>query len=255
MMNLETLKKTIDPEAIKTAMRERHGLASDTPIEIKTIPMELMSDGSGHRFKARITTDTLDRDGEVMIPQGMDESEFNKSGAIFWNHNYDLPVAKPVGKMMRTKGYVDSEAEFAKRPDDYQGDFFPDFARAMVQQGIVKGVSVGFIPLESRAPSKKDLEDYGDNVRRVHSKFRLLEWSIAPVQCNPDAMIQQAISKGIINDSGDLIEKTAEKVIVREIKPEPEIEVKRVHRTLRDEAKTVRHVTRQIRKMRGAIYE
>ncbi len=316
-MNLETIKKSVDDEAAKTVMRERHGLAANTPIEIKTVPMELISDGTGHRFKARITTDTLDRDGEVMIPQGMDASEFSKTGAIFWNHNYDLPVAKPVGKMVRTKGFVDSEAEFATRPDDYQGEFFPDFARAMVNQGIVKGVSIGFIPVEVRSPSKKDVEEYGDDVRRVHSKFRLLEWSIAPVQCNPDAMIQQAISKGIISDSGELLpevakaeeaepddkpemqtcsvcqkqypvddmtdddgtytcsacaaekaapepeaaEPEAEKHIVREIEPandENAIEVKRVHHILSgktDEANTVKFVTRQIRKVRGAIYD
>lgn len=207
MKNLETIRKTITAESAKAAMRKRHGLPDDAAIEIKVMPMEMVS-SDGHRFKARITTDSLDRDGEVMQPLGMDSSEFDKSGAIFWNHDYDKPVAKPAGKMVRTKGYVDCEAEFAKRPDDYQGDFFPDFARAMVQQGIVKGVSVGFIPIEARSPSKKDVETWGDDVRRVHSKFRLLEWSIAPVQCNPDAVIQMAISKGIINEKGELQPKT-----------------------------------------------
>ena len=196
------------PDAAKAALRKRHNLADDAPVEFKTVPMEVVS-SDGHKFKARITTNTLDRDGEVMHPAGMDATEFDKVGAIFWNHNYDLPVAKPVGKMIRTKGFVDSEAEFATRPDDYQGDFFPDFARAMVQQGIVKGVSIGFIPIESRMPSKKDIEEYGDGIRRVHSKFKLLEWSIAPVQCNPDAMIRQAISKGIINEAGELIDPLA----------------------------------------------
>lgn len=189
---------TPDIESTKALIRKRHGLADDAPVEVKTFTMEPSTDGDPFAFKARITTDTVDRDFEVLVPQGCDSSEFEKSGTVFWNHNYNMPVAKANGKLVRGDRWIDSSAKFAFRPADYQGEFFPDFARAMVNQGIVKGVSVGFMPIESRKPTQKDFETYGKNVGRVTNMWKLLEWSIAPLQCNPDALIRDAVGKGII---------------------------------------------------------
>jgi hypothetical protein len=186
-------------EATKALIRKRHGLADDAPVEVKTFTMEASTDGDPFAFKARITTDTCDRDFEVVVPQGCDSTEFEKSGTVFWNHNYDMPVAKANGKLVRGDRWIDSPAKFAFRPADYQGEFFPDFARAMVNQGIVKGVSIGFMPIESRKPTPKDFEAYGKNVERVTNKWKLLEWSIAPLQCNPDALIRDAVGKGIMS--------------------------------------------------------
>lgn len=201
-MFAELIRKRLTTDEIAASIRKRHSLADDTEIVVKTMPMmvEPHEGDAPHKFKARITTECLDRDEEVMIPQGMDASEFEKSGAIFWNHNYDLPIAK-AGRLVRGTDCVDAYAEFAKRPDDYQGEFFPDFARAMVQQGVVKGVSIGFVPLEGRNPTKKDHDEYGEKVRRIWSKWKLLEWSIAPVQSNPEAVVTEAIAKGLIQGS------------------------------------------------------
>jgi hypothetical protein len=37
----------------------------------------------------------------------------------------------------------------------------------LMKEGVVRGVSVGFQPTESRPPSKKDLDMFGDQVRRL----------------------------------------------------------------------------------------
>lgn len=175
------------------SIRQRHNLAEDTPVMVKARSAAMdVDEGDPYKFTARITTAALDRDDEVLLPTGMDPSEFDVSGAIFWNHSYDQPIGVG-GPLKRSERDVSAEASFLKRPDDHVGAWFPDFARAFVQQmakaGKRVGVSVGFIPTEMRKPSKKDRDAYGDRVRSVVSKWRLLEWSIAPVQANPEAVI------------------------------------------------------------------
>ena len=181
----------------------------------------IKSDGANdHRITARITTDSVDRQGEVLIPDGMDASEFVKSGAIFWNHDYDNPIAFPVGKILRGDRFVECQADFMKRPDSHVGDWFPDFARAFVSQGVaagvMPGVSVGFISTRGRRATADDKKRYGEGVEYIHSNWKLLEWSIAPVQANQDAYVV-AVGKGLI--SRDTLKRIG--VTIPEPKPQP----------------------------------
>ena len=155
------------------------------------------TDEKARTFTARITSERIDRDREVLVCDGMDGTEFLKTGAtVFWNHNYDLPIAAGL-ELTKAHDHWMSKARVASRPPDFQGDFFPDYAWAMISQGIVRGISVGFMPVEWRDPGVKDFETYGKDVERVISKWRLLEWSIAPLQSNIDALVV-AVNKGLI---------------------------------------------------------
>lgn len=154
---------------------------------------------TGEVIDACITTETIDRDGEVLISHGMDTTEFDKNPVVFYNHDYAQPVGRVVD-IRRGASKIDATIEFAKRPDDFQGDFFPDFVKALVGQGIVKGISVGFMPKSNgvRKPSKKDKSQYGDDVTRVYSQWKLLEVSVAPLPANGDALVS-AIKKGLVS--------------------------------------------------------
>jgi phage head maturation protease len=149
-------------------------------------------------YVATITTDTVDMDGEVMVPEGMDATDFEKRRTIFWNHDYARPVAKALGKLKREDGRILSKFRFAERPAAAQGEWFPDTVRALVDQGVIRGVSIGFRPMEQRPPTKEDRRKYGEDCRLVRSRWKLGEWSIAPYQCNPDAVVD-AIAKGVVS--------------------------------------------------------
>ena len=154
---------------------------------------------NGVKVDATISTETIDRDGEVLVAQGMDSSEFDKNPVVFYNHDYAQPVGK-VTDLRRGKGKVDATIEFAKRPDDFEGAYFPEFVESLVEQGVVKGISVGFLPQPGgvRKATQKDREDYGDNVRQVFSKWKLLEVSVAPLPANSTALVS-AIRKGAVD--------------------------------------------------------
>jgi HK97 family phage prohead protease len=160
--------------------------------------------GDGVKVEATITTETIDRDGEVLVSQGMDATEFEKNPVVFYNHDYAQPVGR-ITNLRRGDGKVDATIEFAKRPEGFEGSYFPEFVESLVEQGIVKGISVGFVPLPGgvRRPNKKDQDDYGETVRQVYSKWKLLEVSVAPLPANATALVS-AVRKGLV-DRDDVV--------------------------------------------------
>ena len=167
-------------------------------MQIKTLTTDVSESPSG-RIRAKLTTDSVDRDGEVLIPQGMNAKEFEKNPVLFYNHEYDNPIGK-VTNIKRVDNAVLGDLEFAKRPASYQGEFFPEFVEPLVRQGIVKGVSVGFMPEEggARSANKADRSKFGKRIKRVFNRWKLLEVSIAPLPANQDALIQ-AVGKGLVS--------------------------------------------------------
>lgn len=163
----------------------------------KALTAELKGTAKG--FAAVITAETLDRDGEVLIPQGMNSVEFEKNPTLFWNHDYAQPVGRCNG-LKRKESTIVGDFTFAQRPDGYSGEFFPEVAAALVGQGIVNAVSVGYVPEDGgvRRATEVDRKKYGDRVHTVYSRWKLLEVSLAPLQANPDALIT-AVKKGMMS--------------------------------------------------------
>lgn len=240
---------TIDK--IKSAIRQRHKLGDNADVRLlaSTLIVKSVDDGDDpYKFTARMTTDSMDRQDEVVIPQGGDISEFTRSGILSWNHDYSCPIGFPnkAARITRTDNAIEMGAIFLKRPDDYVGEFFPDFARAFVTQaraaGINPGVSIGFIPIESRRPTKADLSRWGPSLQAVHSKWKLLELAIAPVQANQDAvvtavgkgLIQRAVAKAVGIEVQDVVvdpppRRVEELVMVVRSRPQP-VDAKRLVR-------------------------
>ena len=172
-----------------------------TTMQTKALSAQIAPSASG--FTAVITSETIDRDGEVLIPSGMNSKEFDRNPTLFWNHDYAEPVGKAVGQLKRKEREIVADFVFAKRPDGYAGEFFPEVAAALVGQGIVSGVSVGYVPEEGgvRMATDIDRKKYGGSVSRIFSRWKLLEVSLAPLQANPEALIT-AVKKGLCSPIG-----------------------------------------------------
>lgn len=166
-------------------------------IQRKALTAQLSSTAKG--FTAIITAETLDRDGEVLIPAGMNSKEFERNPTLFWNHDYAQPVGKCLA-LKRKDRHIEGDFIFAKKPDGYTGEFFPEVAAALVGQGIVNAVSVGYVPESGgvRKASPVDRKAYGEGANTIFSRWKLLEISLAPLQANPDALII-AVKKGLVS--------------------------------------------------------
>src|SRR5439155_10450678 len=78
-----------------------------------------------------ITTDSVDKDFEVIIPTGIDLDSYRKNPIVLYQHEASKPIGKSLWVKSTSNG-IKSKTQYAKRPDDYQGEFLPDLIFALV---------------------------------------------------------------------------------------------------------------------------
>lgn len=147
--------------------------------------------------EAKISTAAVDRTGYVLMPSGANIKNFKANPVVYFAHDYwSLPVGKSVA-IKSTDNAIIAKTEFAARPDDYPADkeWVPDTLLSLYKQGVLRGWSVGLNVIESRAANKRDIESYGGDVRRVITKWELVEYSVAPIPMNQEALTL-AVAKG-----------------------------------------------------------
>ena len=147
-----------------------------------------------------ISTATMDRDNEILDPKGADLSDYNKNRTVCWAHGYgELPVGTNMWlKIKKTIGII-AKTIFAPAPEQYRGDWFPDTVKHMMKTGHLRAFSVGFVPLEYEDIELKDGDNPLTALRRIYTKWLLLEYSIVPVPSNPDALMAM-VKSGEIHD-------------------------------------------------------
>lgn len=149
-----------------------------------------------------ITSDVLDRDREVVIPTGVNLGQFRKNPVVTFAHRYDdLPVGRAAWiRTDRAANTIRAKTLYSTRPVEWQGDWFVDAVWHLVQAGDLRGKSIGFLPLEGRSPTPDDLKARPElaDARFIFSKVLLLEYAIAPVQSNQEALVE-VVSKGLVD--------------------------------------------------------
>jgi len=151
-------------------------------------------EGDSRKIRFIFSDGAVDRAGDSIDPMGWDTASFLKNPVALWAHDsYSPPIGRasdvaPVG------GKLMGDIEFM--PAEISA--FADSIYRMVKGGYVKAVSVGFIPLEWTFVNDTK-RPYGIDFKRQE----LLEISVCPVPCNPNAL-QEAKSAGI--DTGPLRE-------------------------------------------------
>lgn len=141
-----------------------------------------------------ISTDIVDRDGERLLPNGVDLKNYRKNPVVMLGHDYkSLPVGKNIWIKNDDKGLL-AKTAFAKSE---RGD---EMYRACTEDiggtgPLLQGWSVGFIPIEW-----EDIETKGkkEKPERIYKKWELLEYSIVPIPSCPEALTI-AIEKGLIS--------------------------------------------------------
>jgi hypothetical protein len=144
-----------------------------------------------------ISTESVDRDKEVVLAKGMDDSQFAGNPLVTMNHRYDQPaVARSVWrKRMREGGLVGIKAKthYPPRPDAWTAACWPpDDAFSLVKAGLLNGKSIGFIALKSHVPSGRELAARGaegGKIARIIDEWLLLEYACTVLPTNQDALV------------------------------------------------------------------
>lgn len=121
-----------------------------------------------------ISTDSPDRDNDVVAMSGWQLGNYQKNPVVLWAHDYSqLPLAKCV-KVWADGHKLMAIADFADH----------DMARTvlrLIDGGFLGATSVGFRPLKYAINEDRKGLDF--------SEQELLEFSIVPVPANPEALI------------------------------------------------------------------
>jgi len=133
------------------------------------------------RFK--ISSEAIDRDGDIIRQEGLDFSNFSQNPIILFNHNKDLPLG--TGKDWQREGTETfMDVQFAPKGVSP----FIDEKFELVKCGVLNAGSISFIP-----------KDYGWidlDGREVfeYKKSEVLEYSVCTIPCNPESL---AVSRSL----------------------------------------------------------
>jgi hypothetical protein len=150
-----------------------------------------------------ITEESPDRLGDIVLAAGMDDSHFQLNPIVTLNHAYDQP---PVGRSLwrrkaRDGPYrgVKAKTHYPARPGNWTlADWPPDLAFDLVQAGLLRGKSIGFIPLKLRTPTPDEITA---NAALADVRYIIEEWLLAEYACcylpmQPNAVVE-TVSKSV----------------------------------------------------------
>lgn len=131
-----------------------------------------------------ITTNAVDRGKDIVNPLGMDYTDFEKTKTVFYNHNYDKPIAKNVW-IKQYNNNVKVGTQFSK--SEFANDIY-----TLHLEDIIKTWSIGFDVPRKNGRWSDPIEgaiitDEKTGIRTIN-KWILLEYSSAPLAMNPNAL-------------------------------------------------------------------
>ena len=152
-----------------------------------------------------ITTEDIDRDQEIVLHDGIRTHIYEDSGKpVFWGHSYGDPKhvigqCQWISPDPKRRGL---KAKTIFRDNQFSDDVYRLYTEELTPGAgpILKGFSIGFIPLTWKEPDKKD--DYGDKIpKRIYTEVELLEYSCVSLMSNRGALtiIDNAYQKGLLN--------------------------------------------------------
>jgi hypothetical protein len=143
---------------------------------------------SDFNILARITSDRFDLSNDSVKQDRIDCSDFNnRNPVVLPSHNAGaLPIATSTAPWLSGSSTL-AIAKFPLPGVNADSDKF----RAAILAGLVRGVSIGFVPLEWRF-SKDSTRPFGVDFLSI----KLLEWSFVSIPCCPDCLVIGAVSGG-----------------------------------------------------------
>ena len=149
--------------------------------------LEKSIDENERSIKQYISTTSLDRGKDIMLPKGLDETNYRKNPVVLFNHNKDLIVGKNLWLKKESDGVL-AKTQFANTP-------FADDIYILNKEGCLNAWSIGFMPRKWDYDQEKGTTTYTD--------WELFEYSSVSVPMNQDAvnaaktMVKSDMAKGL----------------------------------------------------------
>ena len=166
-------------------------------VETKTI------DDVAGIYEAMITTENLDRQGDMVHADGAKLENYLKNPVVLWGHDYGEPaIAKAISIEVIPGTGIRSQFQFPEKGIHPKADI----VRGLWASGFLNAVSIGFQPLKSAPIDAK--EPWGS---QDYQEWELLEYSIVNVPAQQSALrLSIADAMDEISKSGRVLSKANE---------------------------------------------
>jgi len=135
-------------------------------------------------FEAMISTEAVDRQGDIVRALGARLENYLKNPVVLWAHDYQAPpVARALSVEIIPGEGLKSTFQFSGWGVNPQADTI----RRLWAGGFLNATSIGFIPLKSN-PMDGNKDGEGWYSPHDYVEWELLEFSIVPVPANQDAL-------------------------------------------------------------------
>ena len=160
--------------------------------QIEVAASKVESDVEKREIVSTITTMSPDRGKRVVLPQGIDLTDYRRNPVVQWSHMYFMP---PVGRnvWIKTSGEtLLAKTRFAERPRRHEGEWLPDTLLDLYAQDMLKGFSIGVLVRDSSPPTKDELKVHKNwkDVWQIIRKSSMIEYSCCSIPMNQDALKQ-----------------------------------------------------------------
>ena len=154
---------------------------------VKLINFEVKNINLDERtFDAVASTESVDRDGDIIRSSGWKLTNFKKNPVILWAHDYQgLPIAKALKIRVENNQLIFTPKFATKEQNPLADQVFN-----LYTEKFLNAFSVGFIPKKWK---EMESEDGTPSYGREFTEQDLLEISGCPVPSNPEALIQAAM--------------------------------------------------------------
>lgn len=165
--------------------------SSDLSLTCETQPMideRLMA------ARAIINTPREDREGDIIVPNGVHLENFRKNPVVLWEHGLG-EITRPIAKCQHPDGNLALEVE---QDQITATSYFTDKVLESLQifhlisEGLVRATSVRAVPIKSSTRRTSN-----DGIGIVLEEWELIEWSWGALGVNPDA-VARTIDRGTI---------------------------------------------------------
>jgi hypothetical protein len=174
----------IDPTKL-VLVRKSLSLADDVEAKALDLATDMTVQGDGRTIDAIATTDDIDIEGEVILPNGctMDDYFF-KNRKVFCEHEKHKDMA--VGYMRRADPFFRGGEQRGWRLQTYcYPNQLGNDVLMMAKNGGI-GMSIGFFPIKRTKPTEEEIKKYGrgKSFSAVISQWHWMETSFTAIPAN-----------------------------------------------------------------------
>jgi len=148
-----------------------------------------------------VTTQDIDRTGDIVLANGCDTSEFKKIPSCYINHDYSLLPIASCEELIHKDGGIEAKMKFVLSVPAIKNIF------ELVKAGAMKGISIGFEANDVVLKGTKAFNDMCASIgadvtkaKRIIKSWKLYEFSLVSVPANSDCFIKSLNDSKIVVD-------------------------------------------------------